>query len=618
MKIHKTVQSKASTGTASYSYVPNSNLLSQLSTDSGLLTTYSYEPKRDLRTQIRNEYNSNLISQYDYNYNELGSRTSVQNSGQAFSADEFNLYNYNDRNELTESARYIGADISDTTNPVEPEYRSYNYDPIGNRNDATEWDKAGAVQSNLTYTSNQLNQYELIINDIGQPADSLTYDTDGNLTSISDGTSTTQYIFNAENRLISVEPETPSDGDTKVEFVYDYMGRRVKKEVYIYQAGNWELDAEGLFIYDGWNLIEELVTRNSQLETRYFVWGLDLSQSLQGAGGIGGLITAIEGVDSYQYFYDGNGNVGQLINTADGSIVAHYEYDPYGNELKATGPEAQNNVYRFSTKYFDEEVNLYYYGYRYYSAELGRWLNRDPIGEMGGINVYRFNYNSPIDKFDYLGLLTKREKRRIELLLEVLALFDECKNNKSTRCLRNWDAGGELLLKKTFGRKWKKNISKLSRQLRKEMGPISEALSAYQETSDVLDNLGIDRGALKNYDLSKVDKALKNTVRTLDAIDIIANIKNPDYMTPAQTMELFSKTFSLGKSFAKVPLLGVYLDAYDMTIGKMSKMMRFIEDSQFENEAIKLIDCSCCCDYEDGLLFWYGTIGEVVRKLVGK
>ena len=184
-----------STGTAAYSYVPNSDLLSQLSTDTGLLTTYSYEPKRDLRTQIRNEYNSNLISQYDYNYNELGGRTSVQNSGLAFSANEFNLYNYNDRNELTESSKYLGSDISDTTDPVDPEYRSYNYDPIGNRKDTADWDKASAVQQNLTYTSNQLNQYDLITNDIGQPADSFTYDTDGNLTSISDGTTTSQYTY---------------------------------------------------------------------------------------------------------------------------------------------------------------------------------------------------------------------------------------------------------------------------------------------------------------------------------------------------------------------------------------------------------------------------------------
>ncbi|HDZ62365.1 MAG TPA: RHS repeat-associated core domain-containing protein, partial [Nitrospirae bacterium] len=388
------------TGTATYSYVPNSNLLSQLSTDTGLLTTYSYEPKRNLRTQIRNEYNSNLISQYDYIYNELGGRTSVQNSGQAFLGSAFNLYNYNDRNELTESARYIGADISDTTNPVEPEYRSYNYDPIGNRKDTADWDKAGAVQSNLTYTSNQLNQYDLITNDIGQPADSLAYDTDGNLTSISDGTSTTQYTYNAENRLISVELDTPLDGDTKVEFTYDYMGRRVKKDVYSYLAGNWELNAESLFLYDGWNLVEEQSGSGQPSANKYYIWGLDLSQSLQGAGGIGGLVASIDDTSAYQYAYDGNGNVGQLINTSDASIAAHYEYDPYGNELVATGPEAQNNVYRFSTKYFDDETDLYYYGFRYYSASLGRWLSRDPIGEDGGLNYYAYVKNNVANLID--------------------------------------------------------------------------------------------------------------------------------------------------------------------------------------------------------------------------
>ena len=193
-----------------------------------------------------------------------------------------------------------------------------------------------------------------------------------------------------------------------------------------------------------------------------------------------------------------------------------------------------------------------------------------------------------------------------------LKLFDKCKNNKSTSCLRNWDAGGEVLLKELLGKKWKKNISKLSIQVRKEMSSISNALSVYQKTSD----LDIDKNGLKNYDLSKVDKALKNTVRTINAIDIIANIKNPDHMTPVQTMKLFSNIFSLGKSFNKVPLLGVYLDAYDKMIENTYKRMRFIEDSVFENQAIGLADCGCCCDYE--LFPWYGIVGEVVLELVEK
>ncbi len=88
-----------------------------------------------------------------------------------------------------------------------------------------------------------------------------------------------------------------------------------------------------------------------------------LSLSLQGAGGIGGLIAALgrQTGNVHYYFHDANGNVGQLVNAADGSIAAHYEYDPYGNETVADGPEAVNNVYRFGTKFFDAETGLYYY-----------------------------------------------------------------------------------------------------------------------------------------------------------------------------------------------------------------------------------------------------------------
>ncbi len=96
-------------------------------------------------------------------------------------------------------------------------------------------------------------------------------------------------------------------------------------------------------------------------------------------------------------------NVGQLVNAADGSIAAHYEYDPYGNIIHKYGTEADNNVYRFSTKYWDMETGLYYYGFRYYSSELGRWLTRDPIGEKGGMNLYTFCLNSPVNYFDLLG-----------------------------------------------------------------------------------------------------------------------------------------------------------------------------------------------------------------------
>ncbi len=109
---------------------------------------------------------------------------------------------------------------------------------------------------------------------------------------------------------------------------------------------------------------------------------------------------------SFLYIYDANGNIGQLVDAADGEIAAHYEYDPFGNLLTASGPEADNNPFRFSTKYLDTETGLYYYGYRYYLPELGRWINRDPIGEKGGLNLYGFVQNNPLYTIDILGLYT--------------------------------------------------------------------------------------------------------------------------------------------------------------------------------------------------------------------
>ncbi len=81
----------------------------------------------------------------------------------------------------------------------------------------------------------------------------------------------------------------------------------------------------------------------------------------------------IEGPAVRYVLPDANGNVGQLIDAATNAVAAHYEYDPYGNVTYASGVAAEDNPFRFSTKYADDETEspLDYYGYRYYSPELG-------------------------------------------------------------------------------------------------------------------------------------------------------------------------------------------------------------------------------------------------------
>jgi RHS repeat-associated protein len=83
--------------------------------------------------------------------------------------------------------------------------------------------------------------------------------------------------------------------------------------------------------------------------------------------------------------------------------AASYRYDPFGNTISSSGTLASGNVYRFSSKEIHVNSGLYYYGYRWYAPSLQRWLNRDPIGEDGGINLYSLVLNDPIDLFDPNG-----------------------------------------------------------------------------------------------------------------------------------------------------------------------------------------------------------------------
>jgi RHS repeat-associated protein len=68
---------------------------------------------------------------------------------------------------------------------------------------------------------------------------------------------------------------------------------------------------------------------------------------------------------------------------------------------KNRGPARKNRV--FSSKYLDDSTGWYYYGYRYYLPELGRWPSRDPVEEAGGWNLYAAHWNSPTIFFDPLG-----------------------------------------------------------------------------------------------------------------------------------------------------------------------------------------------------------------------
>lgn len=90
----------------------------------------------------------------------------------------------------------------------------------------------------------------------------------------------------------------------------------------------------------------------------------------------------------------------------NGAVAAHFEYDPYGRTIVATGAEASNAVFRFSTKRFDATTGLVLYEYRAYRPELGRWVSRDPIGEQSVYILYAFVENAPLNKIDPDGRMS--------------------------------------------------------------------------------------------------------------------------------------------------------------------------------------------------------------------
>jgi RHS repeat-associated protein len=109
--------------------------------------------------------------------------------------------------------------------------------------------------------------------------------------------------------------------------------------------------------------------------------------------------------------------------TPSSSSALTYHYDPNHHHIQPPHQNTSKTPQNISEINLEQEktkltkpstctyappyayTQVYYYGYRYYSPELGRWINRDPTEEKGGMNVYGFIGNSGITQTDYLGLL---------------------------------------------------------------------------------------------------------------------------------------------------------------------------------------------------------------------
>ena len=224
------------------------------------------------------------------------------------------------------------------------------------------------------------------------------------------------YSWNGEDRLASA-----TRGTTRLEFRYDYMGRRFEKKAYESNT----LTRHQLFAYDGFKQIAEYdALANNALASTY-LWqpvGLDVPLLRNG---------------NEFYVSDANKNVIALID-ANGTVTDTYLYDPFGN---CTHTGGSTNPFRFSSEHFDGETGLVYYNYRYYSPKMGRWIKRDQLEELAGYNLCVCVNNNLVMYYDSLGLSSTPLSNGtvidltsgLETFFYALEMnFDQLKKNKCT------------------------------------------------------------------------------------------------------------------------------------------------------------------------------------------
>ena len=355
--------------------------------------------------------NNGSSSNPGFNYDKLGNRLSTQHNGNISS------YAVNADNEYTTrsvagifdvtGAAATGATVTvNGSNANVARSGQYYFDPISFNNATVDIYSILSVSDGTT--TSPLPAFLP-----GQSASQRpTYDADGNLSF--DGR--WNYTYDAENRLIQLQTSSVAVSagtpNQKVSCSYDYRNRRIRKVVSNWNGSAWVVQDDRQFIYYGDKLIAEVNSSNFTVIKSYY-WGLDLSGSGQGAGGVGGLLmmqgsfynasTSTTDTATLLPLYDALGNMCGLMNS-QGTVMAVYEYDAFGQTLRESGPYGASNSIGFSTKYTDLESGLIYYGLRYYNSSFGRFINRDPIEESGGVNLYGFCGNNAANSFDILGM----------------------------------------------------------------------------------------------------------------------------------------------------------------------------------------------------------------------
>ncbi len=329
----------------------------KLTLPNGASATYTYDLSSRLTSLINSSSTGTIIASSAYTLDQVGNRLSYAglNGGTA--------YNYDSVHNL------LSSQPGSNTN-YGPE--GYTYDLVGNRLTGPQPDK--------TYIYNQDNQL------VTENKEQYQFDNNGNLISRVAGTTTFSYTYDYENRLTQVITNQTGSATTTT-YYYDPLGRRIRKDVALATG-----TTSTLFSYDGQNVIAEY-DNNTGLETSRYIHGPNVDEHL----------AMVRVADNTYHYYHADG-LGSIVAITDKNqqVVESYSYSAFGVVQEQGNGIA--NPYRFTGREWDPDAGLYYYRARYYDPKTGRFISEDPIGFAGGINLYRYVGNNPVNFKDPLGL----------------------------------------------------------------------------------------------------------------------------------------------------------------------------------------------------------------------
>ena len=338
----------------SWTYSEQGGLVEQLAYPNGMTRVNTYEDSRDLLSVIdyRRPGSANPPARHEYDYDALGRPTRRRDTWNTAAPKTTRLFTYNSRGELIGDQLRPGGRFG------------YQYDNIGNRKEAFEF-------GNTTdYETDELNRYAGIVRNGGE-AFTPQYDADGNQTLVKTSTGIWTVTYNAENRPVKFESE---DGGTTVECAYDSMGRRFEKKVTV--GGTPGFHARYLY-RDYLQVAECDLTGETPVLVRSYLWDPSEPEATRVLAMTRWEANGTQVKEHLYCMHDAMKNVTSLFGEARGRR-ALYEYRPYGGLVTSEGNMAQENKFRFSCEYMDDELGLIYYNYRHLNPRDGRWISRDP------------------------------------------------------------------------------------------------------------------------------------------------------------------------------------------------------------------------------------------------